>query len=162
MWDGIMYAYIMFNSTLWLFTWLDNCLDGGWWIYLAKCPGMVSVLYAIHIEIFPRDLILQLAMHNNAVCAWVTNVHLLLKHVAHAILMLQVPTACRHSSTVKKYGTMLFKHSWNWPQITPHALKNFLGEHALDLPKVGWEPPSSPPTPCFLTLHTPIELICAS
>jgi len=48
---------------------------------LAKSPGMTSlhrasicVLYTVHIEIFSRDLISQLAIHNSTVCTWVTNV----------------------------------------------------------------------------------------
>ena len=88
---------------------------------LAKRPGMailsLCMIYYMpnmHVEIFPRDLISRLAMRDNAVCAWVTNARLLLKRVAHAILMLRVQTTRRHLghlSTVKIYGTMLCKHS---------------------------------------------------
>ena len=34
---------------------------------------MSIIIYTIHVEIFPRDLISRLAMRDNAVCAWVTN-----------------------------------------------------------------------------------------
>ena len=30
-------------------------------------------VYTIHVEIFPKDLISQLAICNSAVCTWVTN-----------------------------------------------------------------------------------------
>ena len=50
-----IYAYVTFNSTEWLFTWLDNCLDGdeqsilGWpvWasVWVASFPGSPLTIF---------------------------------------------------------------------------------------------------------------------